>query len=79
MIGWIRRLSPRAEKTGYSREIPLELLSIYLDFLGGVLYASLPEEQVMDLSRNCNTYLQFRWMHRAMRLAYKLGSPLLLN
>lgn len=71
--------SPSSTETGYGREIPQELLSIYLDFLSGILYASLPEDRVMELSRSCNTYLQFRWLHRALRLSYKLGTPLLLN
>ncbi|MBN2171187.1 MAG: hypothetical protein JW819_07710 [Candidatus Krumholzibacteriota bacterium] len=71
--------SERTERTGYGREFPRELLSIYLDFLSGILYAGLSEERVLRLSRECSTYLQFRWMHRALRLAYKLGTPVLIS
>ena len=71
--------SPTSSQTGYAREVPVELLNIYLDFLSGALYASLSEERVLELSRSCSTYLQFRWLHRALRIAYKLGTPLLLN
>ncbi len=71
--------SATAESTGYSREIPRELLSIYLDFLSGLLYAHLSEERVVELSRSCSTYLQFRWLHRALRLAYKLDTSLLIH
>ena len=44
--------SPMAEETGYSREIPKELLSIYLDFLSGLLYSHLSESKVVEMSRN---------------------------
>lgn len=71
--------SPRAEETGYSREIPKELLSIYLDFLSGLLYSHLSESKVVEMSRNCSSYLQFRWLHRALRLAYRLDTPLLIH
>ncbi len=71
--------SATAEATGYSREIPRELLSIYLDFLSGLLYAHLTEEKVVEMSRSCSTYLQFRWLHRALRLAYKLDTALLIH
>lgn len=71
--------SPDTEETGYGREIPRELLSVYLDFLSGLLYAHLTEERVVELSRGCATYLQFRWLHRALRLAYRLDLPLLIH
>ncbi len=71
--------SPSHAETGYSREIPRELVSIYMDFLAGLLYAHLSEERVVDFSRSCSTYLQFRWMHRALRLAFKLDAPLLIH
>ena len=71
--------SPRSAETGYSREIPRELLSIYLDFLAGLLYGHLSEERIVEFSRSCSTYLQFRWMHRALRLAFMLDTPLLIH
>lgn len=71
--------SPRSEETGYSREIPRELLNIYLDFLAGLLYSHLSEKKVVEMSRSCATYLQFRWLHRALRLAYRLDTPLLIH
>ncbi|MBM4116157.1 hypothetical protein FJ251_00170 [bacterium] len=71
--------SPNSADTGYAREIPRELLSIYLDFLAGVLYERMSEERVIDFSRSCSTYLQFRWLHRALRLAFKLDLPLLIH
>ena len=71
--------SLNSEATGYSREIPIELLSIYQDFLSGILYSSIAQEKVLELSRNCSSYLQFRWMHRALRIAHKNGVALLLH
>ncbi|MCP4545685.1 MAG: hypothetical protein GY835_04350 [bacterium] len=71
--------SPNSETTGYSREIPRELMSIYLDFLSGVLYNSLAENRVTEMSRHCSTYLQYRWLHRALRIAHKLGVPIYLH
>jgi len=71
--------SPRSAETGYSREIPRELVGLYADFLAGLLYAHLSEERVVEFSRSCSTYLQFRWMHRALRLALKLDAPLLIH
>ncbi len=67
------------EESGYSRTIPRELVGLYVDFLAGVLYSSLPEERVLELSRQCSTYLQFRWLHRALRLSYRLDCSLLLH
>ncbi|MDP6418491.1 MAG: hypothetical protein QF492_02135 [Candidatus Krumholzibacteria bacterium] len=63
----------------YSREIPRDLAGAWLDFYSGVLYATLPEERVTRFSRSCSTYLQFRWLHRALRLAWKLGLPVWLD
>lgn len=71
--------SPNSADTGYGREIPRELVSIYVDFLSGLLYAYLSEERVVEFSRTCASYLQFRWMHRALRLALKLDAPLFIH
>jgi hypothetical protein len=71
--------SPGASESGYSREVPRELVSIYLDFLAGLLYAHLSEDRVVELSRGCSTYLQFRWMHRALRIAFRLDLPLYIH
>lgn len=76
MLGMI---SGSSEDVSYNREIPKELLSIYLDFLTGILYTSLSEEKVLEMSRNCGTYLQFRWLSRALRIAYKLGTPIYIQ
>jgi len=63
----------------YSREIPRDLVGVYLEFLSGVLYASLSSEQIAERSQSCSSYLQFRWLYRALRLAWKLELPLWMN
>ena len=76
MLGMI---SSQSESVSYNREIPKELLNIYLDFLTGMLYTGLSEARVLELSRNCSTYLQFRWLNRALRIAYRLGSSIFIH
>jgi len=71
--------SPNGSATGYAREIPRELLSIYQDFLAGLLYEQMSEARVIEFSRSCSTYLQFRWLHRALRLALRLDLALLIH
>ena len=71
---------PRETKDeAYSREIPREMVGVYLEFLSGVLYASLSAEQIAERSQSCSSYLQFRWLYRALRLAWKLELPVWMN
>ncbi|MBC8368231.1 hypothetical protein H8E52_12565 [bacterium] len=71
---------PHSRKdTTYGREIPREMVPVYQEFLGGLLYGSFADEKISSFSRSSSTYLQFRWFHQALKLAAKLELPLWMS
>ena len=71
---------PRENKgEPYGRQIPREMIGVYLEFLSGILYASLTAKQIAERSKSCSSYLQFRWLSQALRLAKKLDLPVWMN
>jgi len=67
------------KEASYGREIPKPLVPVYAEFLGSLLYGSQSERKIAELSRGSSSYLQFRWLHRALKTAEKLELPLWLS
>ncbi len=65
--------------TSYGREIPKDMVPVYQEFLGGLLYGSQSSEKISSFSRSSSTYLQFRWFHQALKLAAGLELPLWMS
>jgi hypothetical protein len=65
--------------TSYGREIPRAMVPIYMEFLSAVLYGSQSEDKISSFSRSSSSYLQFRWLHQALKTAEKLGLPLWMS
>lgn len=79
LIHALMGLPHKSSDSSYGREIPRAMVPVYLEFLSGVLYGSLPEAKVASFSRSCSSYLQFRWFHQALKLASRLDLPIWMS